>query len=348
MVGVCIAASALVACGSTETTRGVSLLPDSAATRTTWLWTAGCRLGPKTSEGCATSGPNLGSAQLNGDEWNLGRSPTSPGSLEMTLDSSGVLGMQGLLPSAPPCTDSTCIAPNANTWVRGYPNVLYGINQCSANSSPPVSPALRLPMRVRSIPADLIGTTKYSSDTPHVTYDLAYDMWLNPTDTKTPCKRDGTLEVMVWTGYGDRALLPPSLMTGNATVPFNVNGTLHSGKAAWSVYTSNVFRAGHTVPWGGTVWFVLNRTDTVRNGVVSVDLSTVLSGVGTLLQNNYGWIDFRQNYWLDTIPFGIEFGPESGTLTGAGSSYFSLHIFSYCLSVGSTVSNAACDRLGHP
>jgi hypothetical protein len=75
---------------------------------------------------------------------------------------------------------------------------------------------------------------------------------------------------------------------------------------------------------------------------VSVDLSTVLSKVGTLLQNHYGWKDFGTHYWLDTIPFGMEYGPQSGTITGAGSSYFSLRLSSYCLDVGSTLSAATC------
>jgi hypothetical protein len=152
---------------------------------------------------------------------------------------------------------------------------------------------------------------------------------------------------MVWTDYDQQALLPESVKTGNASIPFNVNGTLHPGDGAWSVFVSNVFRGGHTEPWGGTVWLVLSKPNTVRTGTVSVDLSTVISEVGTLLQNDYGWSNFQRNYWLDTIPFGMEFGPESGTLTGTGSSYFSLHLSAYCLGVGATVSEASCGRVDH-
>jgi hypothetical protein len=341
----CVMTSALTACGSVKAERRVSLLPDTAAKNQTWQWNQRCQLGPSTPGACAPSGPDLGSAQLNADEWNLGAALEDPGSLTMSVSSQGSLTLQGKLPSAPPCTQSTCIAPSANTWVRGYPNVLYGINQCSANTSPPVSPSLKLPMRVSSIPSDLIGTTTYSSETPHITYDVAYDMWLNSSGTKTPCKKDGTLEVMVWTDYDQRALLPDSVKTGNASIPFKVNGILRPGNDAWSVFVSNVFTGGHTVPWGGTVWFILNKLNTVHTGTVSVDLSTVLSEVGTLLQNNYGWSNFQQNYWLDTVPFGMEFGPESATLTGTGSSYFSLHLSSYCLGVGTTISEATCDRV---
>ena len=200
-------------------------------------------------------------------------------------------------------------------------------------------------MNVSAIPDDLIGTTAYDAQTPHVTHDVAYDMWLNSSATKAPCKTDGTLEVMVWTDYNDQALLPQSVPVGTASVPFKVNGLVNPGNSAWSIYVSNVFGAGHTVPWGGTVYFILNKADVVSKGTISVDLSTVLSEVGTLLQNNYGWHDFAKNYWLDTVPFGIEFGPESAAPYGAGSSYFSWSLSSYCLGVGTTPAQAGCGRL---
>ena len=345
VIALCVIAVTVTACSSGTTARRVALVPESAAKNQTWRWTPTCRLGPSTSSGgCASSGPILGSVQLNGDEWNLGAVLDKPGVLTMSVDSQGSVALHGDLPSAPPCTQSTCIAPSANTWVRGYPNVLYGINQCSAQTSPPVSALLRLPLRVSSIPSDLVGSTTYSAQAPHITYDIAYDMWLSNSATKTPCKRDGTLEVMVWTDYNRRALLPESVKTGTASIPFKVDGALHPGNGAWSVFATNVFTGGHTEPWGGTVWFVLNNLNTVHAGTVSVDLSTVLSEVGTLLQNNYAWTDFQKNYWLDTVPFGMEFGPESGTLTGAGPANFALHLSSYCLGVGTTVAQATCGQ----
>ncbi len=93
---------------------------------------------------------------------------------------------------------------------------------------------------------------------------------------------------------------------------------------------------------GGTVWFVLNHADTVSRGTVSVDLSAVLSDVGTLLQRDYGWSSFRESYWLDSIPFGMEFGPESGLLSGADPADFSFNVSSYCFEVEPTPSGAAC------
>ena len=341
LVALGLLASALSACGRGEVAHPVSVLPQ-VSTPKTWRWVAACPHGPATTNGCTASGPMLGVGQLNGDEWNLGSGSTSAGSMDMSLDSAGALTVRGDLSSAPPCVASTCIAPSANTWVRGYPNVLYGINQCNAGTSPPVSARLKLPMEVDAIRPDLIGTTTYSARTPRVTYDIAYDMWLSNSDTNSPCQTDGTLEVMVWTDYNERALLPSSLKVATITVPYSVNGAVHSGRQEWSIYVNNVYGGGQTEPWGGTVFAVLNQGSVVRSGTVSVDLSSVLSKVGTLLQNNYGWKDFAANYWLDTIPFGMEYGPQSGTITGAGSSYFSLRLSSYCLNVGSTLSAATC------
>ncbi len=319
----------------------MSLLPSTTAKGNAWEWSSVCRVGPHIPAGCQASGPELGPAQLAGNEWNLGGGPTTTGSVRMSRELVGRRRtLKGNLSSAPPCTDPSCIAPEANTWVRGYPSVLYGIDQCNAATSPPQSPQLRLPMKVGSIPSDLIGSTTYDSQTSPVTYDIAYDLWLNASGTKTPCKTDGTLEVMVWTDYDAQSLLPDSLKVGTTTVPFAVNGTADPGNQAWSVYVNNVFQGGHTQPWGGTVWLVLDSAHTVKDGTATVNLSAALNAVGTLLEHNYGWSNFASNYWLDTIAFGTEFGPESGDPYGDGPTTFSLNLTSYCLEPGTTVSAA--------
>jgi hypothetical protein len=250
--------------------------------------------------------------------------------------------MKGDLSSAPPCSDAACITREANTWVRGYPSVLYGINQCNAATSPPQSADLQLPMTVRSLPSDLIGRATYDAQASKVTYDVAYDMWLSPSETKTPCQTDGTLEVMVWTDYDTQSLLPDSLKVGTATIPFAVDEHDDAGHDAWSVYVNNVFRGGRTVPWGGTVWLVLDAAHRVGNGTVSVNLSTALSAVGRLLGSNYGWRDFEHNYWLDTIAFGMEYGPGNADPYGSGPIDFALRLRTYCLAVRATALTTAC------
>lgn len=330
------------ACGLADPPRAdVALVPDPGASGHMWHWTAQCPLGPATSQGCSGTGPVLGFAQLNGDEWNLGGAP-SAGSVSMSVDSRGTVTIDGSFAGTPPCTEPTCLAPSAYTWVRGYPSVLYGINQCHAGTSPPVSRRLPLPMRLASIPADLIGVTAYSAHTSQVTYDVAYDLWLHQTGTKQPCRSEGTLEIMVWTGYDARALLPASMQVGTASIPVAVDGAVRPAARAWSVYASNIDVGGRTAPWGGTLWFVPSSADMVGHGRLSIDLSAVLSASGLLLRHDYGWPDLGAHYWLDTASFGVEFGPPSGNPLDSGPSRFSAQISAYCLDVRSTLANAPC------
>ncbi len=339
----CAVACLLSACGQGQGgASGLNLLPVSTAKGHVWKWDALCPYSPRTAGACAGAGPDIGPVQLSGDEWNLGGGTATPGSLAMSVGATGALAVQGAFPTTPPCTDAKCIAPRAYTWVRGFPSVLYGFNQCHGSTSPRVSPLLPLPMRVSAIPADLIGSTAYSLRKPRATYDIAYDLWLNKSATKEPCQTNGTVEVMVWFDYDRLALLPGSMEVAEATIPFAVNGITNSGKQAWGVFTSNLYRGGRTAPWGGTIWFIVNAADRVGSGSVRVDLSSVLSAAGTLLQNRYGWRNFRHSYWLDTIPFGMEYGPEDGTLSGSGSSYFSLKLSSYCLEAATTLSHTRC------
>jgi hypothetical protein len=339
---VLVVAPILAACGSADPPRpDIALLPDAAASGHVWSWTAQCPFGPIASAGCGRAGPILGFGQLNGDEWNLGGTANT-GSVDMSVGSSGAVTIKGSFTAAPPCTGTTCLAPSAYTWVRGYPNVLYGINQCYAGTSPPPSPRLPLPVRLDSIPPHLVGVTAYSAQTSQVTYDVAYDLWLHQTGTKQPCRSQGTLEIMVWTDYDARALLPASMQVGTANIPYAVGRTARPGMQAWSVYASNVYQGGRTAPWGGTLWFVLDHADVVQDGLVSVDLSAVLSAAGLLLRDNYGWPELGRHYWLDTASFGVEFGPASGDPMDSAPSHFSVQISAYCLDVRTTLPGARC------
>lgn len=332
----------VAACGSADPPRpDVALLPARGASSHVWRWTPQCPTGPAASKGCEAAGPVLGFAQLNGDEWNLG-GPADAGSLDMSVGSAGAVTIKGLFTRTAACTESACLAPSAYTWVRGYPSVLYGVNQCHADTSPPKSPQLPLPMRLDSIPPHLIGVTAYSASTSQVTYDVAYDLWLHPTDTRRPCNSEGTLEIMVWTDYDARALLPAGMQVGTATIPSAVNGVARGNTQAWSIYASNIDRNGRTAPWGGTLWFVPDQADVVGHGRVSVDLSTVFSAAGVLLHDNYGWPALARHYWLDTASFGVEFGPASGNPVDSGPSRFSAQISAYCLDVRTTLLTAAC------
>jgi hypothetical protein len=62
-----------------------------------------------------------------------------------------------------------------------------------------------------------------------------------------------------------------------------------------------VYGSGHTVPWGGTAWIALDAARTVKEGAITVDLSSARAGVGSRLENQYGWSTFATTYGLDTI-----------------------------------------------
>ena len=273
---------------ATQTTT-IRLLPVPSASGRVWNWSAACPLGPRTGAHCAGAGPVLGRAQLNGDEWNLGVTTPPEGVVRMSMTPTGGLTVRGSS-KAPPCTAATCLAPSANTWVRAYTNVSYGKNPCRAATSPAGDPALRLPVKVSALPTDLVGTTSYSSQTSQITYDIAYDMWLNPSGTQNPCRTQGTVEVMLWTDYDRQALLP-STPVAPSSIPYAVGGVAHDGTNAWSAYVLNVHRSGRTSPYGGTVFLVLNAGDVVPAGTVSVDVTKALSAVATLLEHDYGWSD---------------------------------------------------------
>ena len=343
--GVCAALGlilALAGCASARpATDGVALLPDLAASGHVWHWTGQCPFGPAAGSHCAAAGPVLRSAQLTGDGWNLG-SAGSTGSLAMSVDSQGSVTMAGSFARTAPCLAPTCLAPSAYTWVRAFPSVLYGVNQCHAGTSPPASARLPFPMRLSAIPSRLIGVTAYSARTSQVTYDVAYDLWLHDSSTRQPCRSEGTLEIMVWTDYDQRALLPASMQIGTASIPFAVDGVPRPDASAWSVYASNIDTAGRTAPWGGTLWFVPDHAGVVSHGRVSVDLSSVLSAAGDLLHADYGWPELGRRYWLDTAAFGVEFGPASGGPVDAGPTRFSAQISAYCLDPGSTLDRAPC------
>ena len=336
-----LAVTLLVAACADPPHPDVALLPTAGASSHLWRWTARCPFSPAASQGCGTAGPILGFAQLSGDEWNLG-GPANAGSLAMSVGSRGAVTIEGHFARAAPCTESGCIAPSAFTWVRGYPNVLYGINQCYAASSPRPSPRLPLPMRLDSIPPRLIGVTAYSAQTSQVTYDVTYDLWLHQTGTKRPCRSEGTLEILVWTDYDARALLPASLQVGTASIPSAVGRVARRNTQAWSIYASSIYRDGRTAPWGGTLWFVPRQADIVSHGRVSIDLSAVLSAAGRLLRDNYGWAELDRHYWLDTASFGVEYGPASGNPVDSGPSRFSARISAYCLDARTTLLDAAC------
>ena len=107
----------------------------------------------------------LGGAQLNGDEWNLGGGGRHGWILGMSVDHPGVLAVWETSPARHPARNHLPGAERQHLGA-GLPKMFCtASNQCHTATSPPESRSLPLPMQVRAIPSDLIGTTAYSSRT---------------------------------------------------------------------------------------------------------------------------------------------------------------------------------------
>jgi hypothetical protein len=213
--------------------------------------------------------------------------------------------------------------------------MIYGVykgEKCMATSDQ--SPSLELPLPLSQVP-DLVGLTRYSAPGPGVTYDVSYDIWLGPSAQPVCPGQPGALEVMVWLDYsGDRALLPVRPRPV-AVLGYSVNGAVMTGSGVWRMYSTGVNHGGTT-----TIDLVLDKPEATPGDEVGVELSQALHVAGQLLKKYYNFDD--SSYWLNTIDFGLEFGPAAGSDAAAGSAYFSSKIGSYCLHVGVILATATC------
>jgi Glycosyl hydrolase family 12 len=228
----------------------------------------------------------------------------------MTIDSKGRLVTSADLSSA--------TAQQGYTWVRGYPNVAYGVSPQAPAASPPPSSKLPLPLNLKQLPADVLATATYDvTQASSVTWDLAYEIWLEP-QKKVEQPTGKTLELMIWTDENESSLPPGYKET--ITMPYSVNGVRMSG--AWSVCISNGSRASNSTT---TIQLVLNTPK--NNAQIGVDLNSAFSNMEQALTKEYPtrWSSFS-SYYLDSIFFGTEFGPltndaNAGPLTWTLSGY---------------------------
>jgi hypothetical protein len=282
--------------GANSASHTISVFPKSMSTGS-WKWDGSCRFIPIASRGCEGSDPIFGPVVLNGDLWNLGSKAS--GSAAMKISSDGDLTTTVELSSAPEVS--------AGTWVLGFPNVSYGISPQAAADSPKPSASLPLPMKITSLPTDLIASSTYKlTGTSSVRYDLAYDTWLEPQrQVVTP--RRGTIELMVWTADGNGAL-PPGFRE-NVSMSYAVNGVTRTD--LWGVYVVN---GDQTQATNTTVYLILTKP--ISDGKVSVDFTRAFRHMEAALEkyDPRHWSSFS-NYYLDTIPLGSEFGRLPGKST---------------------------------
>lgn len=295
----------------------ISIYPKSASGGP-WEWYQSCPFIPSTDvppnakSGCQRSDPIFGPVVLDGDLWNLGS--TAKGGVMMRNTTAGDLSVSANFTSAPSASGSS--------WVLGDPNVTYGIQPQTINTSPKPLPSLPLPMNVNALPKDLIATTNYKlAGTSSTRFDFSYDIWLQPQKAvETP--RTGTLEIMVWTDDGNQAL-PPGYR-GPVWMDYADNGVRKTGQ--WGVYITNGEKGSGTT----TVQLVLTKV--INKGNVAIDLTHSFQKVESALTNYYptSWPSFS-SYFLDSITLGSEFGRKTGS-SGVGP--FSWNLYNYSFGLG--------------
>lgn len=299
----------------------ISFLPMAKASGP-WEWYGSCpfvpsaKIPPSASSGCKNSDPTFGTTVVNGDLWNLGAG--AKGDVAMDVNSSGALEASTSFTSAPQRSHST--------WVLGDPNISYGIQPQAAHESPSPSPSLPLPMQIGTLPKDVVATAGYTlSGTASERYDFAYDLWLEPQHAvETP--RSGTIELMIWTADGNKALPPGH--RGEVSMRYGINGVVQSGQ--WGLYITNGDKASNTQT---TVYLVLTKPR--NNAKVSVDFNSAIQAMETALKkyNPAHWSSFS-NYYLDCIPLVSEFGTMQGK-SSVGPAHWSLD--DYHLRLGATL-----------
>jgi hypothetical protein len=297
---------------ATTSPRTISFFPRAGASGP-WEWNPQCPFIPTAQSGCQDSDPVYGSIILNGDLWNIGS--TASGDVEMGINSKGQLVTSADFSSAK--------AERSYTWVRGYPNVSYGVAPQAPSDAPARSQAFALPLSLKQVPSDVIATTNYDvSATSSITYDLSYDIWLEPQQ-QVEAPTGKTLELMIWTDESIHSL-PPGYKE-QITMPYALNGVRKSG--TWSVYISNGSRASNATT---TIELVLRTPK--NKAQIGVDFNSAFSNMEKALTKVYPsqWKSFS-SYYLDSFSFGTEFGPLTGHAS-AGPLTWSLD--GYSLRVG--------------
>lgn len=240
---------------------------------------------------------DLGYGNFAPDLWNI--SPTSDGSISMSLDANGKLTTKVNF-------SSTNFSPNRcnfnpfklglNCAVIGYPNVGYGWN-IYRNESLSGNTSHVLPIgcdtqgnqcvRLKDMPP-LISLTNYTMIAGSVPVDAAYDIWMTPGNHDTTAQPNG-LELMVWLDYANNM---DQYLTSQMFCRFNlgfckvqtftsdlyVNGTIKP--MIWDVYFWNEQHGSILTPYQYTTAFILPHNP-ISSGVVGLDLKKMIDVMQT-------------------------------------------------------------------
>jgi len=180
-----------------------------------------------------------------------------------------------------------------NKWdVVAYPEVIYGVKPWGvpADHPPPVD-ALKLPLKVRDLPRELVLVTQHSVEYADTWLNIAYDIWLKKTPVLNGVSR-GDVELMIWL-YSNGAR-PAGQLVSKVKLPTVINHEYR--ETEWSIYLEPSIGEG----W---LYIALTMDTGVKEGSVAVDLTSILSSIRGILKD-YG-IELDDMYVMS-----IEFGSE--------------------------------------
>jgi hypothetical protein len=236
----------------------------------------------------------IGYANITGDLWNIADS--SVGSVSMTIN------QQGILNTSVGFTNANTRSNSAN--IIGYPHVVYGYSPW-AEAKTAMSKALELPISVDDFP-QLVSLANYSInwDSSSTPLDFAYDIWITQNQYSSGCGV-GDLELMIWTDNANN--LP---VAGGGTLVASKQLSVYLGTSTqpitWNIYVRNGNQSSASFT---TVYIVLGSP--ISSGTVGVDIHQMIDQMIDALVLNYpkNWNKATlQNYWVEDIELGSEFG----------------------------------------
>ena len=228
---------------------------------------------------------------------------------------------------------------SSTNWVAGYPNLSYGLNPfvsitnpanpsaIPANQNPWFeSPDFTLPLQVSSFP-NVWSMVNYSISPPSTgSMDLAYDIWITQNQLQftsagasAPGICSGDVELMIWTyqtGFApSTASYTGQPLLSSQQIPTWINGTLEY--PTWNAFVGQSGSGNGTANCGYGTLVTLALASPLASAYIGVNLNEMITGgvIPALTSctssscGNTTWTASElNNYWVDSISLGSEFG----------------------------------------
>jgi hypothetical protein len=312
----------------------------------TWVWAPPADFCPSNA-----SCPYIGYVELNANLYAL--NSTATGSMTTSYGS-------GTLATSVNFSGLAITPPNP---VIGYPDLQYGYQPQGCNvendtyippcpTTSPLVTSVALPIQVSKFP-NAWTMINYSMSPPQQgNVDLIFDIWV--TQLTPPqigiCKDDVELEIWL---YNSPTVVGSARFVETLPIPTFIGGVMHQNES-WNAFVGTSGSGGEktkgsSCPDGEhgpatAVSLVLGAAHTQENEYVGIPLSNALTAmIDTLVAyNGSQWTAANlDNYWVNDIDFGSEFGcnPSKQSYCSSFQASYSFNISDYCFTIGSGTYN---------